>query len=42
MMNLDMKKYWPYNFDPQLTTLPRNDLLCQLLGGLGSNEFHVK
>ena len=22
-------------------TLPRNELLCQLLGGLGSNEFHI-
>ena len=23
-------------------TLPRNKLLCQLFGGLGSNEFHIK
>ena len=23
-------------------TLPRNELLCQLLGGLDSNEFHIK
>ena len=23
-------------------TLPRNELLCQLFGGLGSNEFHIK
>ena len=32
-----------YNFGRQSTsTLPRNDLLCQLLGGLGSNEYKMK
>ena len=33
----------PANYYGKLNTLPRNELLCQLLGGgLGSNEFHIK
>ena len=28
-----------YDFE---STLPRNELLCQLLGGMGSNGFHIK
>ena len=33
------------HFKVSYFTLPRNELLCQLLGGgggIGSNEFHIK